>query len=115
MGHYNKTILESVSCTSDHEVSIESVEDYTNFTIQIKVTGLTGGTASTILDILTAEAAADIAEYNTITGTAITFGATFTGSGVIRVVDLTTKNCKIKYSAGGATGGTIDYVTVTFS
>jgi len=112
MGHYNKKILESVSCTSDHEVSIDDVEDYKNFTIEIGITGLTGGTADTTLDILTSE---DKGSYNTITGTAITFGATFTGTGIIRVVDLTTKNCKIKYSFGAASGGTIDYVTVTFA
>lgn len=115
MATLNKTLVTAHDATTSFEFEIPNTQRMRVFVVEMTMTGM-GYPASqddASLELQTAEQDTDVPDYETISGglALVAGGDTRT---VIRIVDLATKDTKIKYTPNSCNAGTIDRIAITF-
>jgi hypothetical protein len=120
MATLNRQIAVALDATQPFEYEIPNTGNLRNFTVEAEFTGLSYPAAENDAELLLQDG-----ELNDKNGTVTVSYETVKGGLVkaadlsqrvkIRIVDLTTKNAKVKWNPNSANAGTIDVINISFS
>jgi hypothetical protein len=120
MATLNKEIGTSLDATQAFEHEIPNTKNLRNFTVEAEFTGLSYPAAENDGELLLQDGEIDdknktqTVKYETVNG-GLVKAADGSTRVKIRIVDLTTKNVKVKWNPNSVNGGTIDKINISFS
>lgn len=120
MATLNKEIGAALDATQAFEYEIPNTKNLRNFTVEAEFTGLTYPASENDAELLLQDGEIDdknktqTVKYETVNGGLVKAAEASTRV-KIRIVDLTTKNVRIKWNPNSVDGGTIDKLIISFS
>jgi hypothetical protein len=120
MATLNKTLGSALDATAPHEFDVLNTKHFKYYTVEAEYTGLLYPAAENDAELSIHDGEIDdengtvVPEFESVNGGLVKVADASTRS-KIRIVDLMTKNVKVKYVPNSVSGGTIDSLTITFS
>lgn len=112
---YNKVLVENHAMDAPFEMEIPDTFRFKNYTIEAQFTGLTYPASENDAEIQLQDGEDEDGsiDYETVDGGFVKL-AEGEDRVKMRIVDLNTRNTKIVYAQGSATGGTLTKLTITY-
>lgn len=118
MATLNKILVKNHDATTSFEYEIKNTQHFKNFTIEAEISGLTYPASENDAELQLQDGeipdnGTDTPQYQPIDAGFVKI-ADGSNRAKLRIVDLTAKNVKVSYVPNSVSGGTIDYISISF-